>query len=411
VSAIALSCVKFAESAPSSSRAFHGRDMLCFSHDWHGDPLSKTHLMRLLAKNNRILWVNSIGYRTPGVSRRDIRRTASKLRAAMSPIREVERNVFVLNPIAIPLHGSPLARWVNRQWLGRQVRRAMRRLGFSKPINWVFNPAAASIAGMLGEEKIIYYCVDEYAAFHGVDSIGISRSEQSLLERADLVISSAESLNRVRKPSNGSALLVRHGVDYHHFKTALDDRTAIPPGIASLPRPILGYFGLMAGEWLDIELMVKVARRFSHGSVVMLGKSTTNLDALRAMRNIHILGHKPYETLPSYCKAFDVGLIPFPINEVTLNSNPLKAREYLAAGVPVISTAIPEVTAIGGCRVAHSHREFLEDIEASLREPMDRTSLSRRMAGESWESRLADIEDYFVENVAGKRNASYRRTA
>src|SRR5947209_166133 len=112
------------------------RDILCFSHDWTGDPLSKTHLMRLLARNNRVLWVNSIGYRTPGVNQADLGRAWKKLMAAREPLREAEPNLFVLSPLAIPAYGLGLARVVNRWWLRAQVRRAMRRLGFQRPINW-----------------------------------------------------------------------------------------------------------------------------------------------------------------------------------------------------------------------------------------------------------------------------------
>src|ERR671936_817491 len=97
-----------------------GRDILCFSHDWNGDPLSKTHLMRLLARDNRVLWVNSIGYRAPTASRADLGRAFKKLAAAAQPLREVEPNLFVLNPLAVPLHGKPLVNTFNRHWLQRQ---------------------------------------------------------------------------------------------------------------------------------------------------------------------------------------------------------------------------------------------------------------------------------------------------
>src|SRR4051794_33827052 len=99
--------------APGVAAAtFRGRDMLCFSHDWSGDPLSKTHLMRLLAaRGNRVLWVNSIGYRTPGASRRDVARAIKKLASvAMAPLREAERNIHVLNPLIVPAHGRPWVR-------------------------------------------------------------------------------------------------------------------------------------------------------------------------------------------------------------------------------------------------------------------------------------------------------------
>src|SRR5436305_1840808 len=163
-----------------TSRTLTGRDILCFSHDWTGDPLSKTHLMRLLARDNRVLWVNSIGYRTPSVNRRDIGRAWKKLMAARQPLREVEPNLFVLNPLAIPAYGLTAARIVNRWWLRSQVKRAMRKLGFQRPINWVFNPAAAVIAGTLGEELLIYQCVDEYSAFSGVTSSAILGLEEQL---------------------------------------------------------------------------------------------------------------------------------------------------------------------------------------------------------------------------------------
>src|SRR6184192_1192142 len=102
-----------ADSSKPTKDVLRGRDILCFSHDWTGDPLSKTHLMRLLAKRNRVLWVNSIGYRTPSVNRSDLSRIFKKLSAAMSPITEVEPNLFVLNPLVIPAYGSQWIRTAN----------------------------------------------------------------------------------------------------------------------------------------------------------------------------------------------------------------------------------------------------------------------------------------------------------
>src|SRR5688572_25013237 len=159
-----------------------GRDILCFSHDWTGDPLSKTHLMRLLSKDNRILWTNSIGQRMPTASKRDVNRAFRKLAAAASPVKEVEPNIFVLNPLVIPAYGRPAIRALNRQILRLQVKRAMKKLGFRRPINWVFNPAAAIVAGTLGEDMIIYYCVDEYSAQAGVPAESLLEMERGLIE-------------------------------------------------------------------------------------------------------------------------------------------------------------------------------------------------------------------------------------
>lgn len=384
-----------------------GRDMLCFSHDWSGDPLSKTHLMRLLARENRVLWVNSIGYRAPSASKADIGRAFRKLVAAAGPLQQPERNLYVLNPLVIPSYGRAWVRRLNRFWLRQQVKGAMRRLDFRRPINWVFNPAAAVVAGTLGEDLLIYYCVDEYTAFSGVASPSLAALEKQLLSRADLVIASAEPLYRSKGRLNPRTVLVRHGVDYQHFCRALDPETCVPEEIARLPRPVIGYFGLMAADWVDVGLLTRVARHFSGGSVVLLGKVTTDLSALKRLPNVHLLGRKPYEVLPAYCKGFDVALVPFPLNEATRNANPLKAREYLAAGLPVVSTAIPEVEALGRCRIAADGDAFIRQIETALKTPGPRRERSEAMRTESWEARLEEIR-YHLGALATSRRLPAR---
>lgn len=369
-----------------------GRDMLCFSHDWAGDPLSKTHLMRLLARDNRILWVNSIGYRSPSLgSKRDLGRIVQKLKAVAEPVREVEKNIFVFNPLSVPAFGSSLLRGLNARSLKWQVRRAMRRLRFRRPINWVFNPAAGVLAGALGEEQIVYYCVDEYTAFKGVDTAALAVVERALIDRADLVIVSAEKLLHSKQSPHAPTLLVRHGVDYDHFATATHRGTVVPDEIARLPKPVVGYFGLISDDWVDVPLLVHVARNFPTGSLVMLGKVTMDVSALEREPNVHLLGRKPYSSLPSYSKGFDVALIPFPVTEVTLNANPLKAREYLAAGLPVVSTAIPEVEVLGRCLIGRTPAEFVARIHDALARPGPDPGRSRLMQAESWSARLDEI--------------------
>jgi glycosyltransferase involved in cell wall biosynthesis len=380
------------ERTADAAKALRGRDILCFSHDWTGDPLSKTHLMRVLSRDNRILWVNSIGNRTPTASKADIGRAFKKLRSFTEPIREPEPNIFVLNPLVVPAYGNQRVRRFNEKFLRGQVRRAMRKLGFKAPVNMVFNPAAAIIAGKLGEAQLIYYCVDEYTAFTGVGAASLAVQEEELCRKADLVIVSAEKLYDSKSPFNPNTHLIRHGVDFTHFAKALDPATKVPDEIANLPRPIIGFHGLIA-DWVDLQLMTQVARHFSNGSVVMVGKSTTDTTKFEAEPNVHLLGRKPYETLPAYCKGFDVAVNPFTINELTLNANPLKVREYLAAGLPVISTAIPEVEVLGTCRIGHDAAGFIAEIEAALKNPGPSVEQSEAVRAESWEARVDQMRE------------------
>lgn len=370
--------------------ALAGRDVLCFSHDWTGDPLSKTHLMRLVARDTRVLWINSIGYRTPSVvSKSDLKRAFKKLAAAATPLRQVEKNIFVLSPLAIPLYG-PLGRKINARLLRVQVQRAMRQLSFRRAINWIFNPAAGVIAGRLGEERVIYHCVDEYTAFSGVASEHLAETEKILLALADLTIVSADLLFESKSKLTRNSALIRHGVDHSHFAKALDRSTRIPEELGKLPRPIIGFFGLIA-DWVDVDLLARVAKHFSRGSLVLIGKSTTPLGALGAFANVHLLGRKPYADLPAYAKAFDVALNPFRINVLTQNASPLKVREYLAAGLPVVATPIPEVEKLQHCRVAADADGFIHQIEESLKDPGPNRQRSQTMNSQSWEARLHEI--------------------
>ena len=164
-----------------------------------------------------------------------------------------------------------------------------------------------------------------------------------------------------------------------------------------LPRPILGYFGLIAEDWVDLPLIEKLAQRFSNASVMMLGKCTMDLSRLAKYPNIHLLGRKPYADLPNYCKAFDVALIPFPISEVTLNANPLKAREYLAAGLPVVSTKIPEVEVLGDrCFIGADHEDFLRQVQAALHDPGPSQCRSEGIRHESWAARLDEVKAHLA---------------
>ncbi len=379
-----------------------GRDILCFSHDWTGDPLSKTHLMRVLAKENRILWINAIANRMPTTSSKDLSRIYNKLKSFTEPIREVEPNIFVLNPLAIPAYGNKTVVSLNQRSLVRQVKKAMRKLGFSDVVNMVFNPAAGMIAGKLGESELIYYCVDEYTAFTG--SSALKEIEEKLFRDADLVVVSAEKLYTDKKQFNPNTHIIRHGTDWRHFMTALDPATKVPDEIANLPGPIIGFHGLLA-DWVDFELIKKTAEHFKNGSVVLIGKIAVDAEQkvkiLDEVPNIHFLGRKPYAELPSYCKGFDVALNPFAINELTLAANPLKVREYLAAGLPVVSTDIPEVRVLDDCLVGTSHDDFIAKIDHALAHPKPRHEVSDAIAHESWEAKIEELRAIMADTKRG----------
>ena len=374
-------------------------DIICFSHDWTGDPLSKTHIIRILARRNRILWVNALANRAPTASRKDLLRTLDKLKAfAIDRLFQAEPNIFVLNPLAFPSYGSETIRNINRIILQYQLKQAIKRLKFKNPINLIFNPAAGLLARKLGESLLVYYCVDEYSAFTGAVK-GLKQIEEDLCKESDFVVVSAQKLLESKSKFNENTFLIRHGVDWNHFRQAINS-AQLPEEIKNLPRPIIGFHGLLA-DWIDYELIKKIAEHFKGASIVLIGKVTIEAEALveniKLHENIHLLGRKPYADLPIFCAGFDVAINPFIINELTLAANPLKVREYMAAGLQTVSTDIPEVRDFKYCLVARDHRDFIEKLDYALHHPVSREEISDSVKTESWDSKVVQLEKLLVK--------------
>jgi len=382
-----------------------GRDIVCFSNDWDGDPLSKTHLMRLLARQNRVLWVNSLGNRAPRATAADAARIWKKLRGAAAGLAEPEENLHVLSPLYLPAWGSAAARAVGGALVRAQVRAAMRRLGMRAPISWAFLPSAAPVAGTLGEALVVYHVVDEFSAFSDA-SPHVAAMEASLLRRADLVIASSRRLLESKRRIQPRAVLVRHGVDHAHFARALDPALPVPDDLARLPRPVVGFFGLVA-DWIDLELVRAVADAHPRASVVLLGKAVASTAALDGAPNVHLLGRRPYAALPAYCRGFDVAITPFRRNALALAANPLKAREYVAAGLPNVCTDLPELREIPGCTVADGREAFVAEVGRVLREGGGPDpARSAMVRGESWEARLEEIRGHLAALEGGAHRAA-----
>lgn len=372
-----------------------GRNIVCIASNWFYDPTSKHQVMKLLAEQNHIVWVNYHGTRRVRASASDMRTVVTRLGQVFAGPRQVDERITVVTPMVLPLPGSGLARGVNRRLLVRQVRSVLRGLP-SRPVQlWSFAPDVAYLAGRFDEERLVYYCVDEFSEFEGYDAATISRLERELMGRADLVITTSRRLLEAKSPHHPNTHLVPHGVDYDHFAKATHPDTAIPDDIASLPAPRLGFFGLIQ-EWVDVELLTELARRRPAWSIVLIGELRAHLPEQERPANLHVLGRRDYAMLPGYCRGFDVGLIPFRINELTRNVNPIKLREYLAAGLPVVSTPLPEVQAYASLvEIADGADAFEQACERALgsRDVASAERRKRAMQTETWRAKVETLSD------------------
>lgn len=385
-----------------------GTDIICFSNDWDGDPLSKKHIVTRLARKNRVLWVNSIGNRNPSVSAHDFRRVLKKLFDSCHGCRQVTQNIYVFSPLVVPFHGNRAARALNRRLLGWSLQTQCRKLGFRNPIVWTFVPSSAEVVGSLGADLVVYHCVDEFSQFTGTNRAAILRMERQLMESADVVIVSASRLYKSKRSYNPNTFLVRHGVDVAHFRQACLESTAQPEDCHGLRHPVIGFFGLIA-DWVDLRTIRHLACARAHWTFLLIGKIQTDVSMLQGLPNVHLLGRRDYQSLPAYCKVFDVAILPFVVNELTLAANPLKLREYLAAGLPVVATPLPEVENLNGLvRRARTPQDFLNQIESLLQQGIrgPRLAVSQSMDNESWDRKVEELS-HLIAGVAQAKNGQF----
>jgi len=236
-------------------------------------------------------------------------------------------------------------------------------------IAWFYTPMALSIYESVPRAKLVVYdCMDELSAFKNAPA-GISQMESLLLEKADLVFTGGYSLYEAKQHQHPAVFPFPSSIDKAHFSKARLD-TIPPTDQVNIPRPRIGFFGVI-DERFDIDLLKNTAELKPGWQFVIIGP-TVKIDpaSLPKASNIHYLGSKSYEELPAYLAGWDVAMIPFARNESTRYISPTKTPEYLAGGVPVVSTSIQDVVTPYGKEklvyIADDPEEFIKGVEWSL---------------------------------------------
>ena len=228
--------------------------------------------------------------------------------------------------------------------LGRLVEAYVAAVRGERPlIRWFYSPMFAPYSDRLGAGQVVVYdCMDELANFADAPA-GLVDAERRLLERADVVFTGGRALYESKRDRNANVHCFPSAVDATHFARALDPDLAVPADLASLPGPVLGYYGVV-DERLDYDLIARLADAPGVGSVVLVGPMIkVDPAALPRRANLHYLGKRTYDELPAYLKGFDVCIMPWALNEATRTISPTKTLEYMAAGKPIVSTAVRDV--------------------------------------------------------------------
>lgn len=340
-----------------------GQDIICFSTmRWQDQFWTSRHYIvdEFVKHGNRVLFVN------PGINlgelvlsplrrhnRAELWTAVRRMRPAGGPHR-VRDNLWALTYVYLPRFSfarvdrlTSLLDNLNARLLGNALRRSLRRLGFQRPIVWnsFMISWAVQAIDQLGAKLLIYHCTDEFATEDPPALARLVEWERQMLRKADLVFAVSPSLCEAKRRHNPRTYFVPHGVSADLIARMSGSADGVPNDMAGIPRPRIGVVGMVSHNY-DLTLLEVIAKAHSEWSLVIVGPVDSDLHGpfatLLEQPNVHWLGAKRAVDLAGYLRCLNVGLLPYRLNRQTLQvSCPLKLLQYLAAGLPVVSTPIP----------------------------------------------------------------------
>lgn len=373
--------------------------IVCFGDsDWwyHNRGHLDIQLMKRYAQTGKVLYINSIVVRKFNIQEGTmfLRRLKRKVRSILRGMKPSGiENMTVYSPFSMPVHHIFGARYLNRLALSLQVGHCVRKLGMAEPIVWVACPGAAEVAIGLPHTKLVYQRSDRYEDFPGLDSKQVKLYDQLLKRHADLVIYVNRDLWIQEKAECKKAIFLDHGVDYELFAHADMDQN-IPEEMKRIPRPVVGLFSQIDEHKIDIPLVEELSDILSDMSIVLVGGSNIDLSGLASRKNVYLLGQKPYEQVPHYAKCFDVCFLPFPQNRWIEAANPIKLKECLALGKPIVSVPLPAIEPYKGlAHVASDVNAFAEAVRKACNENDPNLVAARRerVSGSTWEAKATEV--------------------
>ncbi len=382
--------------------------LLVFADDWDRHPSSCQHLVRQLLDRHQTLWINTTGTRTPRLSLSDLARAAGRLRRRFSHREPLPEHLHTLSPHMYPGFRSPWQRRFNRNLLTGQINTALsHHFGHSdeKRIAVTTVPIAADLMGRLDVDRWVYYCVDDFSVWPGLDADVLRDMEQQLVAYADAVITVSPTLQqRLADMGRPDAPLLTHGIDLDHWygpQAEAAQTQSLPKWWRSLLHtsgggPICLFWGLI-DQRLDTEWCRGLAEALipQRGSLVLVGPQQNPDRALSQLPGVLLPGEVRYERLPRLAAAANALVMPYADLDVTRAMQPLKFKEYLATGKPVLARDLPSI------RDWADATDLLTDAAGFVRRalqrlttgtPPEQLAARRRLIHESWSEKARLFE-------------------
>jgi glycosyltransferase involved in cell wall biosynthesis len=367
------------------------RPLIVFGEDWGRHPSSTQHLITRLATNRDIIWINSIGLRRPKFTRADMGRVINKIVTMLKktpsekPQHLIPTRMSIISPKAISWPGSHIAGMVNRYSISRQIKAELEQRGLKNPIIWTSLPSAIDVIDAFPNMPIIYYCGDDFSALEGVDHAPIKIMEDNLSTKANVILAASEVL--AKRFSGAKTILMPHGVDLDLFQMP-----QLKPEDLPNKGKIAGFYGSIS-NWIDVDALARSAKLMPEWTFVLIGAIRTDISCLKPLSNVIFLGEKPHHELSAYVQHWNVSLLPFKNTPQIQACNPLKLREYLSVGTPIVSTYFNALEPYKDLiEIAAFNNNYRSAIAIAARDVERNESRRALVANESWDQRAADIE-------------------
>lgn len=384
--------------------------LVVFSDDWGRHPSSCQHLIRQLLPKYKVLWVNTIGTRAPRFDMATIKRITEKLKQWILPSRQKEdraddveshNNLTAVNPKMWPWFSGRSDRWLNAQLLQFQLSRLIRSL--PQPVAAITTlPITADLTARLPVSQWLYYCVDDFSEWPGLDGNTLRRMDDDMIQRADRIVAVSEHLRTLIADRGRASSLLTHGVDLDHWHCPESDfaevrRELIPDSGADAP---LAVFWGVVDQRLDSPMLRELSRRLSGGHIVLVGPQQDPDTSVLQLPNVHAVGPRPFDSLPRIAQVADVLIMPYADLPVTRAMQPLKMKEYLATGRPVVVSNLPAVDPWRDCMdVSSSAANFAEFVTTRIQKGLapEQSAARRRLKQEGWPSKAQQLEQHIIE--------------
>ena len=372
--------------------------LVVFADDWGRHPSGPQHLVQTLLPDRQVLWVNTIGTRRLALNRHNVRRGIEKLRQWLTPRERGDDgaagNLTVINPVMWPSYAGRAARTLNARLVARAVRRHVREHFDREPVVLTTIPMTADLIGRFDARRWVYYCVDDWSSWPGLDHETLGAAERRLVDGADAVVAASDRLAEHLVELGGDPTVVTHGVDAAAW-SEVDSAVEHPvlDQIEALPGPRAVFWGMVDTK-ISVEAVSGLAERFE-GSIVLVGPRSDGAEELEKIGGVHMFDAVPAEVLPRVAALSDVLVMPYVTDHAALvASQPLKLKEYLATDRAVVCTDLPATRAWWDCADVVGVERFADVVVERAWTGATATQLERRrerLAGETWETKSKQL--------------------